>query len=407
VGKQRAWTDALVIVSIVSVGVVVAGLTHDPVTEPTVSGSEFVTEPIDSAADIPGCTSVESSVGDGHSVSMTIGEQAENYDNPEYPWFGGPKASAMSEALVSALPADIQLKFAGPRQSLVFQPIIGPGSDKILESTSAMGTLVRSGVEGSVTVSIMQDNEPIPPCIAGALDARQTTSDGTVVDTLDTWYEFAEQRTAVRSAVAYTPDGSRVSASTSGIDEPVLSVGELADMVQLPELRTTYPIDAGTPSPPMPCSVSRSDTATTVLTRQVVADVNTTLNSFWDSTTRPVAFGRPLGSLQLDEYDPGSACQELTYGTQTLRMSVTPTAGSFDHDPDRSSPGYEETNTTLPDGSVLLTSGIYVFSPTGWPQQTIALETTSGMKITVRASDRAIGLELLQSIAQTAAVAFP
>lgn len=409
-GKQRAWTDAMIIVSIISIGVIVAGLTNDPDIEADSAAAEIVFEPADDSADIPGCDTVERGGETGSAVEVSFGVEPETYDNPDYPWFDGPRASAMSEALVDSLPPDVELKFAGPRQSLVFQPIPG-GSDSgtatILESTSAMGTLVRDGAEGMVTVYVAQDGTPAPPCVAGALDSRQTEADGTVVDTRDTWYEYAGQRTAIRDAVAYTPDGSRVSASTAGADRLVLSVEELADMVLLPELRTTYSVPSGTVAPPTPCTVQGSTDGGIPLTREVLAELNESLNTFWDSVSRSVTLDRPLGSLQLDQYSPTSACADLVYGAaQTLTVSVTPTAGSYDNDPDRSYPGYEQTSEMLPDGSVLRISGIYVTSPTGWPQQTVSLETVSGMKITVRASDRAVGLDLLRSVAQTAGSVF-
>lgn len=411
VGKQRAWTDAMVIVSIISVGVVVAGLTNDPGVESLPAAHGVVVEPVDSDAPIPGCESVEPNDEPGHAVEMTIGEKPESYDNPSYPWFDGPRASAMSAALVSSLPADAELKFAGPRQSLVFQPILGGrqgDTSKIFESTTASGTVIRNGVEGSVTVYVLKDDESAPPCTAGALDARNIMPDGTVVDTLDTWYEFAGQRSTVRSATAYTPDGSRVNASTAGDGERlVLSVDELATIAALPQLRTTFPVPPWFDAPAMPCTVQGSTEIGSPLLREVVTAVNDALNTFWDSTSRPVTFDRPLGSLQLDQYSPASACEDLEYGSnQALTLTVTPTAGAYDNDPDQSSTGYEKTSTTLPDGSVLSISGIYVTSPTGWPQQTVALETVSGTTIKARASDRAVGLELLQSIVQTAGAVF-
>ncbi|WP_052067886.1 hypothetical protein [Rhodococcoides fascians] len=410
-GKQRVWTDAMVIVSIVSVGVVIAGLTNDSGVESLPAAYGVVLEPVDSDAAIPGCESVEPNDEPGHAVEMTIGDKPETYDNPDYPWFDGPRASAMSAALVGSLPADAELKFAGPRQSLVFQPILGGqqgGTSTIFESTTATGTVIRNGAEGMVTVSVTQNDESAPPCTAGALDARTTMRDGTVVDTLDTWYELAGQRSTVRSAVAYTPDGSRIHATTAGdAGRVVLSVDELATIAALPELRTTFPVPPGFVTPSMPCTAQGSTEIGSPLSREVVASVNDALNTLWDSASRPVVLDRPLGSLQLDQYSPASACEDLVYGSnQALTLTVTPTVGAYDYDPDQSSTGYEKTSTTLPDGSVLSISGIYVTSPTGWPQQTVALDTVSGMTVKVRASDRAVGLELLQSIVQTAGSVF-
>lgn len=409
-GGQRVWTDVMVVVSIVSVGIVVAGITDRPNMQSAIVSDAFAFEPADSDADIPGCDTVEPG-GDGHSfVSMSVGEKPDSYDNPAYPWFGGPKASAMSEALRGALPGDAEVKFATSAQSLVFQPIVGPldgDPTRTFESTSAQGTLVRGGAEGLLSVSVLQDDSPPPPCIAGALDERKTMSDGTVVDTSESWYEYAGQRSVTRSAAAYTSDGSRVQASTAGADALILSVEELADIALLPELRTTAPVPAGAVAPVMPCTAMGSDGSGPSLTRDDLTALNDSLNSFWNSASRPVTLDRPLGSLQLDRYSATSACADLTYGVgQTLTLSVTPAIGSFDFNPDQAYPGYAQNSTTLPDGSVLRTSGVYVLSPTGAPPQTVALDTVSGRTITIRASDRAVGLELLQSIALTAGAVF-
>lgn len=102
--EQWTWRDGLVIVSIVALGTVVAAVTNE-----------------DTGASIPGCESVESP---GPPVRFNYGFAGEpGYGDPDYPWFSGPKATAMSDALLESLPSDVEVVFASPSQSLEFAPI--------------------------------------------------------------------------------------------------------------------------------------------------------------------------------------------------------------------------------------------------------------------------------------------
>lgn len=63
---------------------------------------DIVEEPIDPTADIPGCDTVEEPGERYSSLSVTSGEPS--YDDPDFPRFSGPKATAMSNAVVDLLP---------------------------------------------------------------------------------------------------------------------------------------------------------------------------------------------------------------------------------------------------------------------------------------------------------------
>lgn len=102
--EQWTWRDGLVIVSIVALGTVVAAVTNEG-----------------TGTSIPGCESVESP---GPPVRINYGFTGEpGYDDPDYPWFSGPKATAMSDALLESLPSDVDVAFASPSKSLEFAPI--------------------------------------------------------------------------------------------------------------------------------------------------------------------------------------------------------------------------------------------------------------------------------------------
>lgn len=104
--SKSAWSTAAVIIAIVAVGVVVAGLLHNPQPD---------------AITIPGCDEV-TQPEDLHRVNFAYVPNG-SYDNADYPWFSRAKAAAMSDALAGALPrgATVEPDSMGP--SLVFGPI--------------------------------------------------------------------------------------------------------------------------------------------------------------------------------------------------------------------------------------------------------------------------------------------
>lgn len=110
-------------------------------------------------------------------------------------------------------------------------------------------------------MTVRQSGDPIPPCVAGALDERRVLADGTIVDTHDTWSETDGVRTLSRSATAYAPDGTVVGAYVT--DAPTngdptgtvpMSIDELVALVSAPGVRITAPVPPGTPNPPESCS---------------------------------------------------------------------------------------------------------------------------------------------------------
>lgn len=268
-----AWTQGLLCVAIVAGGVIVGGLLHDREPEltttpvsPTSSALpqpaeySYVTPTATYPTQIPGCTTVEPP-GPGGLFSF-LGVDEFGYDNPAYPWFSGPKAVAMSRALHEALPGGITLEAAPEGESLFFEPILDPSgdSDKSAEfggSTTAHATLRRGNQEGWMSVSVRQSTAPIPPCVAGDLDERRLLADGTTVDTDDTWSESSGVRTLSRSATAYVPDGSTVTAyvahTLDGNDSSgtvPMTIDELVALVTAPGVRVTAPVPPGTPDVP-------------------------------------------------------------------------------------------------------------------------------------------------------------
>jgi hypothetical protein len=197
------WTVGLVCVAIAAAGVIVGGLLHEPEPElttkplaPTTSlppepvEYSYVTPPITFPVRIPGCDVVEPP-GEGQSFMSAISNES-GYDNPSYPWFSGPKAVAMTQALHDALPDDAEVAFASVDQSLLFQPILGNPTEPegFGGWTNAYATLLRGDRAGALSVTVRQSTAPIPPCVAGDLDERRHPIDGTIVDTHDTWSEI-------------------------------------------------------------------------------------------------------------------------------------------------------------------------------------------------------------------------
>ncbi|MCQ4121995.1 hypothetical protein [Rhodococcus tibetensis] len=386
-GNRRAegWTNALVIVSIMAGGVIVAGLldrgsgtSEGPGSDQQVAAdatSSYVTPEVEYPVEIPGCATVEAPSESRYIGVSVVGEQS--YDNPRYPWFSAVKASAMTAAVLDALPDEVEVRFASPAETLLFEPI--PEYDRsdpavadldLGGATSARGTLLRGPDVGTLSVSVSQSHAPIPPCVAGQLDSRTTSADGTVLDAQDTWSEYDGKRTLSRRVSGYLPDGTRVDASASDEDSSAadlstryggtvpLTIDELVAIVLRPELRVSTPVPAGTLPPPPSCGFgSDTDDAAPAVSRSDVERLNRVLDDLW----RGQAFvsSRPLGSLQLADYSDTSLCEQIDIttpgSTGTLHISISgghvvpPLQDKYDpsYDPDIADA------TRLPDGSVV------------------------------------------------------
>ncbi|MFI9407141.1 hypothetical protein [Nocardia sp. NPDC052316] len=343
--------------AIVVAGYLIAWLVHEP--EPTDRAeSSYVTAPVAFPVQIPGCDVVEppreaQTFGLVHSVTY-------EYDNPAYPWFSGPKAGAMTEALHDRLPGDVEIAFAPVTRSLVFQPILGdPVQNKGFGGwTRAAATLLRGDRAGALEVTVRQATKPIPPCVAGELDERRHLPDGTIVDTDDTWYEIKGVRTLTRDATAYLPDGSVTHANATdqaqeGSGRPraiLLSTDELVALVTDPQLRISAPVPPGTSSPPEVClpytkSGAVIDQAQARRWNEVLAQI----------PLDGVTLDRPLGMLLQGERG-GGVCQTVqvtTPGRQSRLAIVISTEQPLPQEPETSSAN--GARRRLPDGTVVET----------------------------------------------------
>ncbi|SNS99715.1 hypothetical protein [Rhodococcoides kyotonense] len=185
--RGSAWSTAAVIVGIVAAGTVVAGLLNDPQSE---------------AITIPGCDEVVQPEDMQRINYAFVG--ADSYDDL---WFSEEKATAMSDALAGALPADA-----------VVEPPLSFDSD-----ATAHGTVSVNGNSGQLTVRVWQSDEPAGPCFAGYVDERRSLSDGTVLD-------ISGER-----VIAYVPDGSRIDVNADN----VFTVKQLTDIATTPGLRVS------------------------------------------------------------------------------------------------------------------------------------------------------------------------
>lgn len=347
--RGGAWVDVMVVGTVVAVGIVVAGVTNNP--QPDIDA-------------IPGCDVV---IPAGEGFSFTIGSYQGTYDNPDYPWLTSVKASAMSDALVESLPADMELEYAAPSNSLVFQPMnIYPGNGEIAEGitvedisgdSTASGVVARGGVEADLRVSVAEADGAIPPCIEGRVGERTTLPDGTVIDTLDAVSEYDGVSTHRRTASAYFAD-TIVSARTSneGSDAALpLEIAELRSIVSNPELRASAPIPDGTPPPRRDCGSSRENPGPP-LTRDVVERLGAALSRQWAMSLPEARSDRSVGDLIPGSYGSGSACNRINVLTPsgaaelTVEISVAENTGWSDDEPP-DSPGVRR--TVLPDGSVV------------------------------------------------------
>ncbi|SEL46705.1 hypothetical protein [Rhodococcus maanshanensis] len=355
--------DVVVIGAVVAVGVVVAGLVND-------------IGRVDYSAQIPGCDVVvppsEIRRINFSAVGMSVG-----YDNPDYPWFSGPKASAMSDALKAALPPGVDVEFGTPADSLLFEPILDwhrPDSagavDGLSGWTKAEGTLIRGATSSSLSVEVRLSDAQAPPCIAGHLDRRVKRSDGTIIDVREQWVEFGGIGNPARTVTAYLTDGTTIQALSGFVmrdgdaekaysGRESLAVDELTALVTAPGLRVTAPVPDGMPAPPEACSAGASGDGPEI-DREIIDRLNRSLDDRWRTELAGIAtLDRPLGSLQLSDFDNLGACEELTADVagSTSRMNISITGGvALPTEVDAPDPivdGLRRSTRVLPDGSVV------------------------------------------------------
>ncbi|CCQ14724.1 putative uncharacterized protein [Rhodococcus sp. AW25M09] len=364
--RYDAIIDASVIVTVVALGVVAAGLLRSPESAVAERDSSIVSEPIEYPVDIPGCSEVEpppSSEGERVSWS-SLGGSSPSYDNPAYSWLTSSKAGAMSAAVLAALPGDVTVELAAPSQSLTFQPVDdlgGAAPDGFEPSTSARGELARADSSAYASIDVRPSDTGVPACVAGALDARTTELDGTVIDTNDGWYEFDGNRTHFRSATAYHPDGTLVTANLTTDNtsaEFPMETSELALVAALPELRVTVLAPVGTPGPRQDCSVTSDENGTVADIRaESVEAANDALTITWESIPDAPPLNRPIGSLVPGYYGSG-VCADLEVVGTDIGISISVSGGAAlpvaldPYDPENAYGPVVEFRT-LPDGSVV------------------------------------------------------
>ncbi|OZC84929.1 hypothetical protein CH254_19640 [Rhodococcus sp. 06-412-2C] len=402
--RYDAIIDASVIVTVVALGVVSAGLLRSPESAVAVSDSEVVSEPIEYPVDIPGCSEVEpppSSEGEAFMTSSIV-QGSPSYDNPDYPWLTSGKAGAMSDAVLAALPGDVSIRLATPSMSLVFQPVEDDGDDApvgLQPSTDAMGELERSGTSAFASISVRPSDIGVPACVAGALDARTTQSDGTVIDTDDSWYEYAGDRTNFRTATAYHPDGTQVIANLTGTEsaEFPLEQSEMARIASLPELRVTVPAPEGSVAPRQDCYIAAQGSGTELDVRpEAVAAANDALTAAWQAIPNVPELDRPIGSLVPGGYSSG-VCTDLEVVGTRVGLYISVSGGvelpvALDpYDPESAYGPVIETRT-LPDGSVVESYDADIVnsfvSEDGTTQLTRSVTVTrpSGVQVSVRST---------------------
>ena len=396
--RGGVWADGVVAGVVVAVGVVTAGLTHQPVGQ---SESAYLSEPVEYPVDIPGCESVEPPEEEQFYEVLTA--SGEGYDNPDYPWLTSTKANAMSIALREALPEQIEVvadpSFRFGHDPLIFQPV-GIADAEYDPGTTADGMVSRDGVEGSLTVNVTRIDDGPKPCQAGWLDARDTLPDGTVVDTRDTWDEFDGDRSHSNIVRVYARDGSVVLAASSDRNADYestgsvpLSIEELRTIALRPELLSTTPVPDGTLPVPMPCD-TRSEGAGQ-FSSEAVDRLNAALDEFWRAAAAPVELDRPLGSMRTSPSGPAGACGAVMADDGTLTIRVI----DADYEPSENPWDAQ----TLPDGSQFRVDnpGVTVTTSDGDPIDSVTLVKPSGTRVDVQIASAATIVDdaFLQAIA--------
>ena len=440
--RTEKWTTALTVVSLMAGGIVFAGVvdrwsgsdsgepaassvgTTQPAEE-TAADSEYtyVTPTVVYPTSIPGCTTVEAP-DDSLSAISYWSTGSHTYDDPRFPWFSGPKATVMSEAVQRSLPTSAVIEFASPDESLNFGPLHVPSESSELPEgfsleemadTTASATLVRDGKAGALSIRMTSHTGPVPPCIAGSLVERRTLADGSVVDAQDTWSETNGVRTLSRSALLYGADKTFIQASAtdevySGGPEVEISgvvpltVDELIDLVSLPQLRMTAPVPPGT-APMVPgCQGSTPDPSGRKLDRGTVEELGRTLESGWRAAPPGMPVLEPaLGTLVLAERDTTTACQDLVARSDGNEsdLSISITSGqSLPKAPNKYDPSYDghPISVTEVDGGAVIVRDQRQYSvmpmgngegtreATSKQSRSVALTRPDGTRVSVRSS---------------------
>ena len=438
--RAGALADALTIVSIVALGIGVAAVVErSPAPSESPESSRFVvaatTEAPAAPADstyrtpevtfpttIPGCDVVQPP-SEGAATWGQISTSEDAYDNPQYPWYSGPRSVMMTDALKQALPEGVDIQFGSHRESLVFQPIpqtsVEPGQPAVPGWASASAEMGRGDTIGRLAVSVSADT-PVPPCVAGSVQERTTSSDGTVTDVLESWYEYGTDRTNFRSVTAYAPDGSEIVATASdaegfrsvntGKRDTVLTVEELKAIVALPELRVTAFVPANTPGPMAGCDemAYMSDGP------PIDADAAQKLNDALADVDIDERFEPGLNTLRLADFWTGVVCTQVAVLGTGADISISIMGGQeLPTVPDIYDPAYDNrplSTETLDDGSVLQIDEMpYSYSPapqegsTGGLRRTVTVTYPSGTQVEVRSHaerpDEPLGVDTLRAIA--------
>ncbi|WP_206511666.1 hypothetical protein C5142_13415 [Rhodococcus sp. BGS-1C] len=396
--KNSPWTDVVVIGSILVAGIGAAWVTNDPVEPDAAVG--YVSQPVEYPVDIPGCKTVEppqDTVFYGYATTGMV-----DYDNPAYPWLTSSKANAMSLAIQDALPADVEIvvgsrgPFSG--EPFVFQPVPDMDMSEFDPGTTADATVLRNGVAGSVRVNVSRLYDGPEPCRAGRLDARETLSDGTIVDTYNGWNEYDGKRVYTNSVRLYAVDGTRIRASSSDQDDDFVPTGmiplameELRTIVMLDDLKWSTRVPDGYPLLPISCN--RAGFSDGQFTAATVRRINAALDGFWQAIDQPVVLDRPLGSMRIASSGTANACGAVMAGDGTLTVSVA--------DAGYSMPSSEMDVLRLPDGSEFRSSaaGSGGWSLDGQPITDVTLVKPSGTLVLVSMKGGTVDEVLLQSIA--------
>ncbi|MBW4782453.1 MAG: hypothetical protein NTX68_23075 [Rhodococcus sp.] len=394
--RGGVWPDVIVVGAVVVVGVVFAGLTHQPMGQ---SEMGYGSEPVEYPVDIPGCASVEPPEED-QFYEVIVGR---DYDDPSYPWLTSKKANSMSIAVRKALPSQVDVvagsTFWSGGDPLIFQPVAS--ADGAYDpGTSADGIVSRDGVEGSLMVNVTRVDDGPKPCQAGWLDAREILSDGTVVDTRDTWDEFDGDRTHSNIVRVYAPDNSVVVASSSDRNANYVSTGsvplsieELRTIALRPELLWSAPVPEGTL--PLPISCDTNSKGAGQFSPEAVDRLNASLDEFWRAAEMPVELDRPLGSMRTAPSGSAGACGAVLADDGTLMIRVI----DADYVPAENPWGA----VTLPDGSEFRDDnpGASAMTLDGDPIEDVTLVKPSGTRVDVQiaASETDVDRPLLQAIA--------
>ena len=398
----------------------------EPSPEPEPVDTTYRTPEVAFPTTIPGCDVVEPPSVESATLSASFTSE-DVYDNPQYPWYSGPRSVMMTRAVADALPDGVDVLFGSHRESLTFQPIpmasTEPGEPLPQGFASASGEVGRGDSRGQLAVSVSQGDGVVPPCVAGSVTERSRAADGTVMDANESWYEYGSDRTTFRSVVAYAPDGSQISATSSdaagfqstntGERDTVLTVDELKALAALPELRVTAAVPADTPEPVGGCDNSFGYFSGD---QTIDAASAAALNSALDGVDVGQRFEPKLGTLMLADFETGVVCTRADVLGTGADVSISirggqalPTVPSV-YDP--AYPGRPLETEMLDGGAVMqVEESKYSYSPaaeggpTGGMRRSVTVTYPSGTQVEVRSHaedpDEPLGVDTLRTIATT------